>query len=439
MLCTARKHALHPRYTVRALIVLVLTGILAACFALIITYEPARYVYIPPPNDAHPYKVSVAHCETLGTVASDPITHQPTSARELIEMSLFLPVPKADCVAECEKLYMPAEIACSFEEQFLQECKGVFSEMRYKDCCSSDKAIDVSNFPLVFLEPQAGVSRFLYSTLAHYISANGIAVVLLDHHKVTYWDFFSDFSVWGDMSANSTHQIPIPPPGLPADQISELYRRGADLSTVLEALQDISLLSRHFPAFKFSAPLNMTRYGIVGHGIGGSVGTNLAQHVQECQTSINLSGAAPKLYKLASCMDHITTTGTIHFFGRSDYNRDTNVIWEAALEAWGDRATEYDLHHAGLFDYSDLPLIVDLARKNLSVEIESVHGLRNTLGPLGFHVTACYVEAIFKNELIQPGNYVEECQRMFDQMRPHSVGNSTLCNSTSRLHQRRIG
>jgi hypothetical protein len=438
MLCTARKHALHSRYTVHALIVLVLTGILAACFALIITYEPARYVYIPPPNDAHPYKVSVAHFETLGIVASDPITHRPTSARGPMELSLFLPVPKADCVAECEKLYMPAEIASSVEKQFLQDFKGVFSQMRYKYCCSSDKAIDASKFPLVFFEPQAGVSRFLYSTLAHYISANGMAVVLIDHRNVTYWDSFSDFLSWGNMSASmDLHQIP--PPGLPADQFAELFRRGDDLIMVLEALQDISLLSRHFPGFKFNTPLDTNSYGIVGHGIGGSVGTHLVEHAQKCRTSINLSGAAPRLSKNASCIDHPKIPGTIYFFGRSGYNRDTNVIWEAAMEAWGDMATEYDLQTAGLFDYSDLPLIVDLARKNLSAGIDFVHGLRDELGPLGFHITACYVEAILKSELIQPGNYVEKCQKMFDQMRPHSVGNSTLCNSTSRLHQRRIG
>ena len=436
MLCTTRKHALHPRYTVHALIVLILTSILVACFVLIVVYEPARCVYIPPPNDAHPYKVAVAHFETPGIVASDPVTHRYTSAREPMEISLFLPVPKADCVAECEKLYMPAEIARSAEKQFFQECNGVFSKMRYKYCCSSNKAIDARNFPLVFIEPQAGISRFLYSTLAHYISANGLAVVIIDHHNVTYWDSFSDVLVWGSMSWSENEN---PEPGLPADQYAELFRRGQDIFDFVTALQDISLLSRHFPAFKFNTPLGTNHLGVVGHGIGGSVGTYMAGHFMKCTTAINLSGAAPIVPKLASCMIHQPTPGKNYFFGRSDYNRDTNVIWEAAMEAWGDRATEYDLQHAGLFDYSDLPLIVDLARKNLSIEIESVRGLRDTLGPFGFHVTACYLEAILKNELIQPGNYVKECQSMFDQMRPRRVGNLTLCNSTSSLHQRRIG
>lgn len=440
MPCTTRKDALHPRYTVHALVVLILTSILVACFVLVTVYEPTRYVYIPPPNDAHPYKVAVAHFETPGVVASDPVTYKPTSAPGPMEISLFLPVPKADCVAECEKLYMPAEIARSAEQQFFQECNGVFSKMRYKYCCNSDKAIDARNFPLVFIEPQAGISRFLYSTLARYISANGMPVVLLDHHNVTYWDSFSDVPVFGNMSL-SEHEIPRP--GLLANQYGELFRRGYDIFEVIDALQDISFLSRHFPGFKFNTSFATPHLGIVGHGIGGSIGTQMAAFFRKGITAINLSGAAPTVPKLPSCMDLIQSYGKIYFFGRSDYNRDTNTVWEAALEAWGDQATEYDLQNAGLFDYSDLPLIVDLARKNLSIEIESVRGLRDTLGPFGFHVTACYVEAILKNALMQPGNYVKECQSMFDQMRPHRVGNSTLCNSTSslrqRMHQRRIG
>ncbi|KAG9200387.1 hypothetical protein G6514_007059 [Epicoccum nigrum] len=393
-------------------------------------------MYIPPSNDSYPYKVSVAHFETLGTVASDPLTYRPTSAREPIQMSLFLPVPKADCVAECGKLYMPADIACSAEKLFFKECKNVFSRIRYKYCCSSHKAIDAINFPLVFMEPQAGISRFLYTTLARYISANGMAVVLIDHRNVTHWDSFTDFPIWGDMTVNRT--VEHPEPGLPTDEYAELYRRGIDIFMVVTALQDISLLSRHFPAFNFNTPIGTNRFGIVGHGVGGSVGTQIAAFSHRCHTSINLSGAAPKVSNPASCMDHVATPGTIYFFGRSDYNRDTNVVWEATLEAWGNKAVEYDLQSAGLFDYSDLPLIVDLARKNAGIEIKGVNGLRDTLGPLGFHVTACYVEAILKNELIQPGNYVEECQSMFYQMQPHSVGNSTLCNSSSHPHQRKI-
>ena len=436
MLCTARKRALHSSYTVHALVVLTLTSILVACFVLIVAYEPSRYVYIPPPNDAHPYKVSVAHFETPGVVASDPMTNHPTSAREPIQMSLFLPVPKADCAAECEKLYMPVEIAWSAEQQFFGSRKDVFINMRNRYCCRSHKAIDASNFPLVFIEPQAGTSRFLYSTLAHYISANGLAVILIDHRNVTYWNSFFDYPVWGNMSVGEDAKLP---PGLLANQYAEMFRRGTDIFEIVTTLQEISLLRRHFPAFKFNTPLDTTHFGIVGHGIGGSVATQMCAYFQRCPAAINLSGAAPTLPKPASCKDHVKAKGNIYFFGRSDYNRDTNVAWEAALEAWGDKATEYDLQDSGIYDVSDLPLITDLAIKNLSGDISFVHGTRDTLGPLGFHITACYVEAILKNEFLQPGNYIEQCQSVFDQMKPHSVGNTTLCNSTSSLHQRRIG
>ena len=76
-----------------------------------------------------------------------------------------------------------------------------------------------------------------------------------------------------------------------------------------------------------------------------------------------------------------------------------------------------------MFDFSDLPWIADLARQDEKITIDEVKGLRNSLGPWGFHVTACYLEAYLKAELTEPKyGYVGDCFRLFDQMVPYPGG-----------------
>ncbi|KAF2995252.1 hypothetical protein E8E13_003392 [Curvularia kusanoi] len=362
-----------------------LGGIFAACMAVISIFEPIHAVYIPAPSDAHPYKVAIAEF---------PLTVSP---RRDLEMSLFMPVANANCITQCDKIYMPDEVAKASDAQFFRNASSsVFTKMKHKECCKSDKAIDASKLPLVFMEPQVGISRFLYSMLARYMSANGMAVAVIDHNTGGSRDLdpFSELQEWDESVTK------------------EIDTRRDDIDFVLEKLNDISFLRRQFRSLSFNGSLDTGSFSIVGHGIGGTTATSLGMEDGRVRFSINLSGSAPSTEE--------DKQATVYFFGRSEFTRDDDINWPETWKHLVGKATEWDFKDAGLFDYSDLPWIADLARKNENVTIQEVKGLRDSLGPWGFHVTACYLEAYLKSELTDARGDIEKCYHQFDQMQPYS-------------------
>ncbi|KAH6644627.1 hypothetical protein C7974DRAFT_326272 [Boeremia exigua] len=389
---TASTFHYHKRLFAQLAVMGLLAGILTACFAIIMLFEPLHAVYIPGPNDAHVYTTAVANFPLIN------------AANQELEVSLFMPVHKADCSSECDKLYMPAGTARESDAQFFGNTSdSVFDKMKYKACCGSSKTIDASKVPLVFLEPQVGTSRFLYSTLARFMSANGQAVAIIDHPDVpanngsASLDPFKDLKVWDEMVTKTVDA------------------RIQNIKFVLQELGDVNLLQRQFPSIKFSAAFDSESYSIVGHGIGGSTATTLSTLDPRVRFSINLSGSAPLLQD--------PTYATVYFFGRSDFRRENDIHWPTTWKYLAGRVTEWDFKNAGIFDFSDLPWIVDLARKDEMITIDGVKGLRDSLGPFGFHVNACYLEAYLKAELTEPKyGYVGDCFRIFDQMQPYPGG-----------------
>lgn len=362
-----------------------LAAILAACITLVMIFEPIHAVYIPGPNDAHAYKSAVANF---------PLT-------DGLEVSLFMPVKKADCTSEGDRLYMPADVAHASDAQFFGNVStDIFDKMKYKTCGGSSKTIDASKIPLVFMEPQVGSSRFLYSTLARFMTANGMAVAILDHPETSSsatLDPFHNLKKWNETVTQTVDA------------------RIQDINVVLKELNDVNLLKHQFPSLKFNSTFDTDSYSVIGHGIGGTIATTLSTLDPRVRFSINLSGTPPLLQH--------PTYATIYFFGRSDFRRENDIHWPATWKNLAGRATEWDLKGAGIFDYSDLPWIVDLARQDEKITIDEVKGLRDSLGPFGFHVNACYLEAYLKAELTEPKyGYVGDCVRIFDQMKPYPGG-----------------
>lgn len=391
----------------------VLAIILAACIALVMLFEPISAVVIPGPNDAHPYKVAVANFPLTNVAQQD--SYDPQSDRKL-EVSLFMPVKKADCTGEHVKLYMPAGTAGASDAQFFGNSSsgGVFKKMEYKVCSGSRRITDALKYPIVFLEPQVGTSRFLYSTLARFMSANGMAVALIDHPHdssiIEYEAVGREVRNNGSVGLNPFTQLS----AWNETVTKAIGTRTQDINFVLQELSDVSLLQRQFPSLKVNATFDTSSYTIVGHGLGGTVATTLSTLDPRVRFSINLSGSAPLLQH--------PTSADIYFFGRSDFRRENDIHWPATWKQLQGKATEWDLKNAGIYDFSDLPWIVDLARKNEKMTIKEVKGLGNSLGPFGFHVTACYLEAYLKAELAVPKDTgaLGDCVRMFDQMVPYS-------------------
>ncbi|KZM20396.1 uncharacterized protein EKO05_0006981 [Ascochyta rabiei] len=390
----------------------VLAIILAACITLVVLFEPIYAVVIPGPDDAHAYKVAVANFPLTNIAHQDP--HDPQLNRKL-EVSLFLPVKKTDCTGEHVKLYMPPGVAHASDVQFFgNKSTGVFAKMEYKVCSGSRQTIDASKHPIVFLEPQVGTSRFLYSTLARFMSANGMAVALIDHsHEST---ISLDEAVDGEAPRNDSVGLnPFTELTAWNETVTKtIDTRIEDINAVLQGLSDVSFLQRQFPSLKLNATFDTSSYTVVGHGIGGTTATTLSMLDPRVRFSINLSGSAPLLQH--------PTSADIYFFGRSDFRRENDIHWSATWKNLGGKATEWDLKDAGLFDFSDLPWVVDLARKDEKMTIKEVKGLHGSLGPFGFHGTACFLEAYLKAELVVPKDFgaIGDCVRMFDQMVPYS-------------------
>lgn len=369
-----------------------LGGILIVCFTIIALFEPIHAVYIPGPNDAHAYTAAVANFPLI------------TASGKEMEVSVFMPIKKSGCSSECYKVYMPPDTARDSDAQFFGETSSpVFQKMEYKVCCSGSENIDASKIPLVFMEPQVGTSRFLYSTLARFMSANGMAIVLIDHPNEAArncsanLDPFTDLKVWDERVTGN------------------IDARIQDINAVLHELSDVAFLQREFPDFKLNTTFDTESYSVVGHGIGGSTATTLSVLDPRVRFSINLSGSAPLLKK--------PTYASIYFFGRSDFRRENDIHWADTWKQLAGRSTEWDFENAGIFDFSDLPWIVDLARNEGQTKIENVKGLRDSLGPFGFHVNACYLEGYLKQELTEPKyGYVGDCFRLFDQMKPYPGG-----------------
>lgn len=396
----------------------VLTGILAACIAIIVLFEPISAVNIPGPDDSHAYKVAVANFPLTNPAQQDP--HDPQSDRKL-EVSLFMPVKKADCTGELIKLYMPASTARASDVQFFGNSSSgaVFEKMEYKACSGSRQITDASKYPIVFLESQVGVSRFLYSTLARFISANGMAVVLIDHPHESSTTQHAAGDTETPPNSSMTLDPFTPLQSWNSTITQAINTRILDINSVLQQLSDISLMQRQFPSLHINAPLATSSYTILGHGLGGTTATTLSATDARVRFSINLSGTAPLLAQ--------PTTAPVVFFGRSGFRRDDDINWPVTWLQLHGKATEWDLRDAGLFDFSDLPWIVDLARVNERVRIGHVKGLKG-LGPWGFHITACWLEAYVKMELEVPRereSMLGKCVGMFPQMRPYGWVNST--------------
>ncbi|KAF7572575.1 Atrophin-1 multi-domain protein [Pyrenophora tritici-repentis] len=358
------------------------TGVALLSVVAVLFTKHAHAVTVPGADDRHNYKVAVSHFALTNTGVKD--VYHPTEDRRVMA-SLFMPIAKNSCSKECTEPYMPSMTAAIANEQFIVGGKrdiGVFETMDYKVCCASSVTIDASKIPVVILEPNVDTSRLLYSTMARFISANGVAVVLIDHPGDSSIVQFTPSTtsrvcraaasdVYNSGTVSLSNFTPLT--SWNATIATALSVRETDIAFVMSQLGDSSFLPRQFPYFTFSAALNTTSYGAVGHGLGGTLATSLSVYnTSTTRFSINLSGAAPPL-----------TTPVVNtplfFFGRSpSFRRENALNWAATWQQLRGRiSTEYDVVDADVFDMSDLPVIVELAQNEgaaTKVHLSSAQG-----------------------------------------------------------------
>ncbi|KAF2123459.1 hypothetical protein P153DRAFT_352121 [Dothidotthia symphoricarpi CBS 119687] len=381
---------------------------------LLLPGSSSASVIISAPNPStHDYKVAVAHFPLVDITRKD--VYAATEDRKLM-VSLFMPVHKSVCMTECEKAYMPPDTARVSNAQFFEHSDaGVFEQMAYMACCGGNtESINASKYPVVILEPQVGTSRLLYTTLARFMSANGVAVVLVDHpHDSSIVEFMK---ARDKPTIYNNGTIPLSPfeamKSWNATITQAMETRTQDINFVLQQLTTLALPDR-FPGLNFTSALNTQSYAIVGHGLGGTVATTLNVLDPRVRLSINLSGTAPLLQHPSAAQ--------IYFFGRAAFTRDDDIHWPTTWPYLTGRATEFDLKDAGIFDYSDLPWLVDFARKEGGMpDLVNARGL-GSLGPWGFHAMACFVEGVLRVEFLADWTAVSRCFGFFQQMVPYAL------------------
>jgi hypothetical protein len=382
-----------------------MTALTLLLVVLLAFFSQVHSILIPAPDSEHKFKSAVAEFSLVDYNRKDPHS---TDDDCKIMVSLFMPIPVSDCTHECDHAYMGKVAAKIANNQTLGDPNnGVFEKMKYTVCCGSSEPIDASNIPVVVLEPHTDTSRLLYSNLARYMTANNVAVILIDHpHDSSVVEFSDTDAVFNSGATGLSNFSPLTAWNSTVTNAIDI--RIQDVYMALDRVQDSDLLTSTFGSnFNFSSGLNTSSYSIVGHGLGGTVATQLSISDRRARLSINLSGSAPPL-------DH-NIASQVYFIGRANFKRDDDINWPQTWKHLTGPSTEFDLADSEIMDFTDLPIVID-ATGNPNLK---GFGLGNS-GPWDNHAVKCFVEGILRDQLHSETGAVSHCIQLFgDRMVPY--------------------
>jgi len=384
-------------------------GLILVITLTVLLPQNVHSIEIPGADNNHNYLVAVSHFPLTDSTKKDP--YRPEQDRRIM-VSLYMPVPRKQCSAMGTQEYMPPQTAKIANEQFIEGNErdaGVFETMTYSSCISSNSGGggDVSKVPVVVLEPHVDTSRLMYSTMARYIAANGAAVVVIDHPGDASIVHFTSSRTRDLEVVYNSGTVPLSNLS-PLTQYNETVEtavetRISDIAFTLSQINSTSLLTRQFPSLHFTGSLNTASYGIIGHGLGGTVATSLSlfptllsstnstnsTNSPTTAFSINLSGTPPPL-------NSSTRNTPLFFFGRADFRREHDINWPTTWSHLTGPATEFDLDDSAIFDASDLPLIVELAWEEDGKEGVVGRGLSGNRPAEGARAVICFLENVVK-------------------------------------------
>ncbi|KAF2026239.1 hypothetical protein EK21DRAFT_116026 [Setomelanomma holmii] len=372
----------------------------------------AKNIVIPGPDSEHKYKPAVASFSLNDQSRKDAWD---TADNRKIMVSVFMPIPEKFCT-ECALPYMPDQTAKISNDQFFgDKNKGVFEPMQYKACCGASGSVDVSKLSVVVIDPHTDTSRLLYANLARFVSANNVVVVLIDHPHDSSIVEFEDKSIAYNSDRTGLSNFS------PLTTWNETVRRAVDIrvkdiNLALDSLSDPATLIRAFPSIKFTSGLDTSAYGIVGHGLGGTVATTLGTSDPRAQFSINLSGSSGPLTT--------KTKRPTYFLGRQNFVRDADINWPEAWKHLIGPATEFDLQNSEIMDFTDLPVIIELGKsQDGAKDLKPKAGIVGGQGAWGNHAVVCFVEGIIKQEFRIDDKAVSNCIWIFgdERMVPYAA------------------
>lgn len=376
----------------------------ATLMGLVLTTSGVE-VPVPAPDDKD-WLVAHHRSSVVDSSRKDPF--DPSEDRKLA-FSLFVPVYNRDCTKNCSEQYMPDQTAKVSNLQFFgNESANVFDKLLFNSCCNSSKEVNVEDYPVIVFEPTVGTSRHIYTQLARQLSANGAAVVTIDHPYDASIVEFDDSDDKRAIVNNGT--VPMDP-----FQVNNQWNdtttktidtRMADIDFVIDHIGKADILGKFWPDIKFTPSLNTTVYYMIGHGLGGTVATTIAARRARVRWSINISGSVPIF--LGDVKDYIV------FFGRDDYKREDDSNWMESWKRFVGPTVEWDFMKYGHMSFTDLPLIVQFVNPDLKAKGLKEHGIG------AYTANSCFLEAYLRDTILGESGQLTKCLNVFkDFVEPH--------------------
>ncbi|KAF2120280.1 hypothetical protein BDV96DRAFT_464359, partial [Lophiotrema nucula] len=310
--------------------------------------------FIPKPDAANIYfDVSISSSVLVDNGRMDPYGSDPNDHRKVM-VSMYFPIPKDACSYTSPVIYFTGDTAKVSNKQFFDhEDQGVFETTMMTACTATSRLVTNADHPLIILEPNVATSRLMYSALAQEWAAGGYAVVTIDHPSDASIVEFSGPNTRNETVKNSIQIDAFAPARDWNSTVQQAHdTRVADISFVINSLAEPNTLQQLLDAggsgLKLKSSFDINNVAVIGHGFGGTVATTLGATDPRVKLSINMGGTA-KLDK--------DTTSNVIFFGRQGASRNDDTNWPTSWKHLHGLATEYDLQGAGMFDFSDLPLI----------------------------------------------------------------------------------
>ncbi|CAG5142418.1 uncharacterized protein ALTATR162_LOCUS1148 [Alternaria atra] len=257
--------------------------------------------------------------------------------------------------------------------------------------------------------------------MARFLTANRAAVVVIDHPGDASIVQFSSSRTRDLQTVYNSGTVPLsnlsPITTWNSTVQKAVDTRISDIRFTLSQISTAALLQHQFTTPRFTSGLNTATYGIIGHGLGGTVANSLGLPTPSSSAvkfSINLSGSPPLL------SSDVKNT-PLFFFGRADFRREHDIHWPTTWLHLTGPATEFDLDDSAIFDMTDLPIVVELAKTQGGKKNIKARGLSGNAPAEGAHAVICFLKNIIKEHfgLDGQGRNLGDCIRMFSGVVPY--------------------
>jgi dienelactone hydrolase len=212
--------------------------------------------------------------------------------------------------------------------------------------CPNEGHSPLDNTPILLFSPGLGATRHWYNIVASAISSEGFTVITMDHPEDTNIIEFSDGHViYSNVSSNITLED-LPP---------YLYPRAADVSFIIDQLNNATAMSELIPQHGNLPFLNAHRVAVLGHSFGGATAIYAAGRDSRICGVVNLDGTN---------FGSLPPEGLYQPVLYVASNRSTDASWDAAWpqqkgpKLWVKIA---DLFHTG---FSDIGVMSKAAGKD---------------------------------------------------------------------------